>query len=160
MGDGVNGEIVAIHIASGAGQPMRALDEAEAIASEGLIGDRYRDGAGFYSDTPTTPGARELTLIEKEALAAVERETGISLAPHEHHRNLTTRGVALPALIGRRFRIGEVLCEGVRSCPPCNHLEDVTGKPVMPPLVHRGGLRARIIRGGRLRVGDSIAPID
>lgn len=152
----MSGVVVAIHIAAGAGQPMQALTEAQAIAGEGLAGDRYRNGRGFYSPVPTDPGARELTLIEEDALAAVMQETGITLRPEEHRRNLTTRGVALDALLGRRFRVGAVLCEGVRPCPPCNHLEEVTGKPVMPPLVHRGGLRARIIEGGMIRVGDGI----
>jgi MOSC domain-containing protein YiiM len=155
----MRGEVVSIHIAAGAGQPMQALTEAEAIAGEGLIGDRYRDGTGFYSDKPITPGAREITLIAEEALAAVKAETGITLPLDEHRRNITTRGVDLDALIGQRFRIGEVLCEGIRSCPPCTHLEEVTGKPVMPPLVHRGGLRARIVEGGWLRVGDAIEQV-
>jgi MOSC domain-containing protein YiiM len=62
-------------------------------------------------------------------------------------------------LLGKRFRIGEVVCEGVRLCPPCTHLEDVTGKPVMPPLVHRGGIRARIVAGGWIRVGDAVVEI-
>jgi hypothetical protein len=151
------GEVVAIHIAFGSGQPMQAVNEIEAIAGEGLAGDRYRDGTGFYSPNPITPGARELTLIAEETLTAVERETGITLLPEEHRRNITTRGIDLDALIGKRFTIGAVTCEGIRACPPCTHLEEVTGKPVMPPLVHRGGLRARIVSGGQLRVGDAIA---
>jgi MOSC domain-containing protein YiiM len=153
------GEVTAIHISSGAGLPMRGVDSVEAIAGEGLAGDRYRDGTGFYSGSPTTPGARELTLIAEEALAVVAQEAGITLLPQEHRRNLTTRGVDLDALIGQRFTIGEVVCEGIRSCPPCHHLEEITGKPVMPPLVHRGGLRARIVTSGRLRIGDRIAEI-
>jgi MOSC domain-containing protein YiiM len=150
------GEVVAIHTADGAGAPMRALEAVEAVAGEGLVGDRYRDGTGFYSVTPTDPGARELTLISEEALAAVLADSGIPLAPDEHRRNVTTRGIALEPLLGKRFRIGEVVCEGVRLCPPCTHLEDVTGKRVMKPLVHRGGIRARIVESGWIRVGDAV----
>src|SRR5687768_16763233 len=105
----MRGEVAAIHIAAGAGQPMQALSEAEAIAGEGLVGDRYRDGSGFYSAKPIESGAREITLIAEEALAAVEQETGITLLPEEHRRNITTRGVDLEALLGQRFRIGEIL---------------------------------------------------
>jgi MOSC domain-containing protein YiiM len=152
----MTGEVIAIHIAGGARLPMQSLAEAEAIAGEGLAGDRYRDGTGFYSASPITPGARELTLIAAEVLAAIEAETGITLSVDEHRRNITTRGVDLDALIGKRFTIGEVVCEGIRRCPPCTHLEELTGKPVMPPLVHRGGLRAKIVAGGVVRVGDSI----
>ena len=118
---GVTGEVVAIHIARGAGLPMYGLLSAEAITGEGLVGDRYRERIGFYSATPTDPGARELTLIDEESLAAVLRETGIVLAPEEHRRNITTRMIALDPLVGKRFRIGEVVCEGVRPCPPCAH---------------------------------------
>jgi MOSC domain-containing protein YiiM len=150
------GEVVAIHVASGAGAPMQGMAAVEAIAGEGLAGDRYRDGTGFYSATPTDPGARELTLIAEESLAAVLNETGIELTPGEHRRNITTCAMALESLLGQRFRIGEVICEGVKPCPPCTHLEDVTGKKVMNPLVHRGGIRARIIEGGWIQVGDAI----
>ena len=153
------GEVVAIHIASAVGVPMQGLASAEAVAGEGLVGDRYRDNIGFYSPTPTDPGARELTLIEEESLAAVLRETGVVLGPEEHRRNITTRAVALDPLLGKRFRIGEVVCEGVRKCPPCTHLEEITGKKVMKPLVHRGGVRARIVAGGWIRVGDPIQEI-
>jgi hypothetical protein len=155
----VAGEVVAIHIASGAGVPMQGLAAAEASAGEGLMGDRYRERIGFYSLTPTDPGARELTLIEEESLEAVLMETGIVLAPQEHRRNITTRAIALDTLLGKRFRIGEVVCEGVRPCPPCKHLEEITGKKVMKPLVHRGGVRARIVEGGWIRVGDPIQGI-
>ncbi len=150
------GEVVAIHVTSGAGAPMQPLASAEAIAGEGLQGDRYQLGNGFYSAVPTDPGARELTLIAEETLTAVLAEAGIDLPLHEHRRNITTRGIDLPSLLGQRFRIGEVICEGVRDCPPCNHLEELTGKAVLAPLVHRGGLRARIVSSGTIRVGDTI----
>lgn len=156
----MSGIVVAIHIAAGAGAPMQALGEAEALPGEGLRGDRYQTGDGFYSATPTDPGARELTLIEEEALAAVQEETGIALGVDEHRRNITTRGIRVDPLLGQRFRIGEVLCEGVRACPPCNHLEAVTGKAVLAPLVHRGGLRARIVEGGWIRAGDAIQGVE
>ncbi len=59
-------------------------------------------------------------------------------------------------LIGKRFRMGEVVCEGIRICEPCTYLEKLTGKRVMRPLVHKGGLRARIVSGGTVRIGDRI----
>ena len=153
------GQVVAIHVASAAGAAMQSLAAAEALAGEGLAGDRYRAGIGFYSATPTDPGARELTLIAEESLDAVLRETGVAVAPEEHRRNITTRAIALDPLLGKRFRIGEVICEGVRLCPPCKHLEEITGKKIMKPLVYRGGVRARIVEGGWIRVGDPIQEI-
>jgi len=155
----MTGSVTGIFITAEAGAPMRSVNEARAVAGTGLEGDRYWVGVGFYSATPTTPGARELTLIAEEQLDQVARD-GFPLAPGEHRRNISTRGVALDELLGRRFRIGGVLCEGVRACPPCNHLEAVTGRALLAPLIDRGGLRARIVTGGMIRVGDVIRLVD
>ena len=66
-------------------------------------------------------------------------------------RNVLVRGVRLNDLIGKRFRLGGLLCEGTEICEPCAHMQKKVGKPVLKPLVHRGGLRARILEGGTLR---------
>jgi MOSC domain-containing protein YiiM len=149
----VTGEVIGIFVAESAGATMRELDEATAVAAAGIEGDRYRDGIGFYSPVP---GPRQLTLIEQETLDALHAEHGIVLAPRETRRNLITRGLRLNDLVGKRFTIGDVICEGIRLCPPCIHLEELTGKPVLAPLVHRGGLRADILTGGKIRRGDKI----
>ena len=154
------GHVEAICIAPAAEAPMRALSEVEAVAGVGLTGDRYALGIGFYSPRPTDPGARELTLVEGEVLDWLAAQHGIALPPTEHRRNLTTRGVQLEPLIGKRFSIGDVVLEGVRDCPPCDHLDQVTGKRVMRPLLGRAGIRARIVRGGTMRIGDAIAAED
>ena len=135
---------------------MESLTSVEAIAGVGLSGDRYSAGIGFYSPRPTEPGAREVTLLEAETLDRLRQDHDLELGPTEHRRNLTTRGVRLRELLGQRFRVGEVVLDGVRDCPPCEHLEGLLGKPVMRPLLERGGLRARIVEGGTIRVGDPI----
>jgi MOSC domain-containing protein YiiM len=150
------GRVEAICIASGAAAPMQALTEIEAVAGIGLQGDRYAARIGTYSPRPTAPGAREVTLFETEALEALRAEYGLELSPTEHRRNLTMRGVRLNDLLGQRFRIGEVLLEGVKDCPPCEHLQRLVGKPVLAPLVNRGGLRARVVESGTIRVGDAL----
>jgi MOSC domain-containing protein YiiM len=154
------GRVEAIHITRAAGGPMEALDEVEALVGRGLAGDRYLLGTGFYSDRPRPDGGREVTLIEAEVLKALAAEHGIAFAAADSRRNLTTRGLRLPELIGRRFAIGAVVCEGVDHCPPCQHLVDVTGQPVLRPLVGRSGIRARIVVGGRIHVGDTITVVE
>jgi MOSC domain-containing protein YiiM len=151
------GSIGAIHIAASAGTPVRPVDEIRAVAGVGLEGDRYADGGGHYQDGRVS---RDLTLIEAEAVEALVRAHGIALAPGETRRNLTTRGVGLNELVGQRFWVGEVFCVGTRLCEPCQYLADLTGKPLLRPLVHRGGLRADIVRGGLIRVGDQLRPAD
>jgi MOSC domain-containing protein YiiM len=157
MGQVEMGQVEAIHVALSAGATMQPLAEVEAVAGVGLAGDRYFTGLGFYSARPTDPGAREVTLLEAEVLDRLNAEHGIVLSVGEHRRNLTTRGVRLDALLGHRFRVGEVLLEGVKDCPPCDHLEQLVGKPVLQPLVKCGGLRARVLVGGTIRLGDAIA---
>jgi MOSC domain-containing protein YiiM len=136
---------------------LLAVQEVRAVAGHGLEGDRKfrRKGLKPEKDGPD----RELTLIESEAIEAACREYGIELAPIEARRNVVTQGVALNHLVGRRFRVGEVLLQGIRLCEPCGHLESLTRKGVLESLIHRGGLRAQIIEGGPIRLGDQIVPI-
>lgn len=138
--------------------PMRALADAQLVAGVGIQGDRYAEKRGTYSARHHID--RQVTLIEEETLDALARDHAIELAPHEHRRNLTTRGVALNHLVGRYFRIGECLLFGGRLNVPCRYLEELLGKKVFKPLIHRSGLNARIIAGGRLRVGDAVVPVD
>jgi MOSC domain-containing protein YiiM len=146
-----------IHIAASAGAPVRAVEAVRAIAGLGLEGDRYAYGRGHYQDARVS---RDLTLIEAEAIEALARKHGIELASGETRRNLTTRGISLNQLVGRRFWVGDVLCQGTRLCEPCQYLGDLTGKPLLRPLVHRGGLRADILRDGVIHIGDLVLPAD
>jgi MOSC domain-containing protein YiiM len=152
------GSIEAIHIAPEAAKPCEAVVEVRAVAGRGLEGDRYFQRVGTYSDHPGS--GREVTLIEAEALEGMARETGITLAPGASRRNITTRGVPLSHLVGKKFRVGEALLEGTRLCEPCKHLEGLTQPGVMAALVHRGGLRTVILQGGTIRVGDAVLPAE
>src|SRR5438874_415595 len=67
-------------------------------------------------------------------------------------RNLLTAGVPLNHLVGKTFRVGEVVLRGIELCEPCGHLEKLTCAGIKRALIHRGGLRAQILRGGELRV--------
>ncbi len=138
---------------------MRSVDSVDAVVGEGLVGDRYATRQGTYSQVPSPGGGREVTLFEEEVLDALRRDHRIELAPAEHRRNITTRGLELHDLIGRRFRVGDVLLEGVRECTPCVYLQEHTGKAVLEPLVGRGGLRANVLEGGTLHRGDVVVPV-
>jgi MOSC domain-containing protein YiiM len=98
-------------------------------------------------------------LIESEALDAVLQDHGIRLTAAQARRNLVTEGVRLNDLVGVRFRFGSVLLEGIRLCPPCAHLNVVTGLPLLKSLENRGGLRANILSDRILRVGDGISAL-
>lgn len=148
------GRVESIHIADEIGGPMRPISRARVRASVGIDGDRYAVGSGQWSENPG--GDRNLTLVEAEAIEALAAEHGIQLAPGETRRNVTTRGVRLDELIGREFTIGGVRCRGERRCEPCAYLQDMIGKPILPALVHRGGLRAEILSDGEFGIGDPV----
>jgi MOSC domain-containing protein YiiM len=134
---------------------MQGVAEITAIAGLGLEGDRYAAKMGSFSKKDK-PG-RQITLVEAEAIEALERELGLVLAPGETRRNLVTRGVALNHLVGRDFSVGGVRLRGHELCEPCGDLARMTGKPaILPGLIHRGGLRAEILEGGLIRVGDEL----
>jgi MOSC domain-containing protein YiiM len=152
------GRVEAIHVAPSAGAPMVELERVRAIAGVGLEGDRYATRAGTWSPDPRVD--RDITLIEAEVVEDLAATEGIVLAAGETRRNVTTRGIRLNELVGRRFRVGDVVCEGTRLCEPCQYLTDTIGKPILRPLVHRAGLRARIIEGGEVLVGAVVAPLD
>jgi MOSC domain-containing protein YiiM len=143
-----------IHIAPAAGQQMDSLDSVYARPGIGLEGDRYARGLGHYSDDRRV--SRDITLVQREAIEELRLEYGIALNLGETRRNITTRGVDLNRLVGRRFFIGDVLCVGTRLCNPCQYLADLLKKPVLGPLVGRGGLRADLLTEGRIYVGDAV----
>ena len=148
------GQLLHIHVAPRASAPMEALSGARLVAGTGIEGDRYATGLGTYSPRPHID--RQATLIEVETLEALARDRNIDLAPHEHRRNLTTRGVPLNHLVGQYFRVGDCVLYGGRLNVPCLHLETVVGKKVFKPLLNRSGLNARIVVGGLIRAGDRI----
>jgi len=148
------GTVVSIGIARAGGEAMESVDEARAVAGRGLEGDRYFLKQGSFSKTEGT--GREVTLIESEAIDALERDYDVKLEYKDARRNIVTRGVALNHLVDREFRVGDVAMRGVRLNEPCNHLASLTNEKVKPGLVHRGGLRAEILNDGVIRVGDAV----
>jgi hypothetical protein len=139
------GVVEGILVAPAAAAPMKRVDSVVAVAGHGLEGDRYRDGRGTFGGGV----GYELTLVD----AANLEELGI---PWEKaRRNVVTRGIDLGALVGRRFRVGEVECFGARLCEPCAHLERLE-PGTLRPLVHKGGLRADLLGDGEIRIGDAV----
>ena len=146
---------MSIHIAPAGAAPVISVGEIQAIVGKGLEGDRYYLQTGTYSKTPGS--GREVTLIEVEAIEALRREYQIDIDAAQARRNIVTRGAALNHFIDREFAVGDSVLRGTRLCDPCAHLEELTAKGVMRGLIHRGGLRAEVVRGGTIRVGDVIS---
>jgi MOSC domain-containing protein YiiM len=146
------GRIEAIYVAPSAGAAMASLAEAEAIAGRGLAGDRYATGAGYYPARASC----ELTLIEAEALDRMTAKYGMAVGEGQHRRNIVTRGVVHAALAGRRFALGSVVVEYVRTRPPCAYLGRLTERLLPRAMGEGAGICVAIVSGGILRVNDPI----
>jgi MOSC domain-containing protein YiiM len=146
------GRVVGIFLTSEHGELPESVDRARALAGKGLEGNRY-----FYANGGA-PDGRALTLIAAEALEALEQETNIVLSAAETRRNVLTRGIDVNALVGKRFRVGDVECLGVELCEPCTHLQSMTQPGVIKGLVHRAGLNADILNDGEIAIGDAVIP--
>src|ERR687887_1163165 len=134
--------VEAIHLGEPESPLLRWGEAGRASAGKGLEGDRR-----YFYEGGAEPG-RALTLVEAENVEAV------GLAPGETRRQVTTRGVRLNELVGRRFRVGEVECYGVELCEPCTHLQSLTRPWIIEELVHRAGINADVLNDGRIAVGD------
>lgn len=149
--------IARIFVASGKGERVQERERVNALAGAGLEGDRYAEGEGTFSKPSPD---RHVTLIESEALEAVQRDYGIEVSAQATRRNLVTSGAYLNHLVGRVFRVGEARLRGVELCEPCALLEKEAGVAgARAALLHRGGLRAEILDGGSIAAGDPIEEI-
>ena len=157
----MEGQVVSIHIAESDGERLEALDAARLLAGRGICDDRNFDA---HPDNPE----KQFTLIEEEAVAGMNSETGLKIPAEEIRRNVVTRGVRLNDLVGQTFAVGPVTVKGIELCEPCKyvadlirdkwHIEEVSSQQIVTALVKRGGLRCEILTDGTIRPGDRIGP--
>jgi MOSC domain-containing protein YiiM len=153
----VTGSVTEIWLTGDTAAPMRRVPSARLLAGRGLEGDRYALGGGTWADYPDLE--KQLTLIDRDDVAAVARETGTHLVPGDTRRNLVTTGIDLPALVGRWFAVGEALLFGMKRCPPCTHLERLTGTRLVKAMAHRGGVNAAVFIGAPIQDGDVVRAV-
>ncbi|MCW2693245.1 MAG: hypothetical protein JWM67_1849 [Mycobacterium sp.] len=151
----LQGAVEGLAIAPAAEADMQLLEVAHARAGRGLDGDRYAAGAGTFSPRADRRPGYDLTLMAAEVLDELTA-AGHPIDFAATRRNVLTRGIDVNALVGRTFRIGDVLCEGRRLCEPCVHLDRLSGPGLLRPLIHKGGLRADILTDGEIRPGAPI----
>jgi MOSC domain-containing protein YiiM len=153
---GMEGKVERIFIAPNSGEPMIELESVEAVLGCGLRGDRYLNRTGHWSGVDEC----QVTLIEAEILERIAEDTGLPLLAGEHRRNLVTRGVRLPQLLGKQFAVGQAVFEFHRPRPPCSHLHALTQAGTASALFgQRGGIGARVVRTGLIQVNDLIAVV-
>lgn len=152
-----SGTVTGIYIAHQRGEPTISVKQAHAVPGMGIEGDRYY-GRNDLPSRHAKPG-RQITLIEIEAIESMQKEDGIPITPDQTRRNIITQGIALNALVDRKFYVGDVQLVGVRLCEPCQYLADRTDPRVVTSMSNRGGLRAEIISEGIIHINDTITTI-
>jgi MOSC domain-containing protein YiiM len=131
---------------------VEPIESAKLSAGHGVDGDRYNT---------KRDGPRQVTLIAAEDIAAIAAFLGLpAVAPELLRRNLVTRGINLLALKDRQFRVGATLLEGSGECAPCSRMEEALGLGGYNAVRGHGGITARVIEGGTVRVGDPIERAD
>ena len=131
--------------------PMVEIDAVEARRDAGLTGDHAR---------PTPRNQRQVTLIQWEHLPVVAALIGKAVAPADLRRNLAIAGINLFSLKNRRFRIGQAVLETTSWCQPCARLEERLGVGTFQAMRGHGGLTARVLESGIIRLGDRVEVLD
>jgi hypothetical protein len=147
----VTGRLVEIWRTDAAAGPMRRYPTGRLLAGAGLDGDRYALGGGTWARYPALE--KQLTLIDRDDVAAVAAEVGADLSAGDTRRNLVTADLDLPTLVGGWFAVGDALLFGMKRCPPCTHLERLTGIRLVKAMVHRGGINAAVFTGATISDG-------
>lgn len=146
------GRVVWIGLRSARRAPLTSVDAARLDPVEGLIGDHYASRTG---------GARHLTLIQSEHIAAIAAHLRQeAVRPEDLRRNVVIAGLNLAALKSRRFRLGEAVLEWTGECHPCSRMEEILGTGGYNAVRGHGGITARVIEGGEIRLGDALERID
>ena len=152
----MTGSVIAIYIAPAGAAEMESLPVAEVETGRGIVGDRYYAQLGTFSKKNEIRPDQEITLIESEEIDRFNGSAGLTLGYGAARRNVITRGVRLNDLVGQQFQVGTVSLEVIRLCEPCPHLASLVSDKVLPGLVHRAGLRARILSGGSIKPSDVV----
>ncbi|MDP3331603.1 MAG: MOSC domain-containing protein [Methylococcaceae bacterium] len=143
------GELVWIGVRPARGEAMIAVDEVLADQRYGLIGDCYNGSSG----------KRQVTLIQWEHLAVLASMTGKTIAPEMLRRNLVIKGINLLALKDHTFQIGDAILQTTGLCHPCSKMEQILGPGGYNAMRGHGGLTARVVKTGVMRVGDSLVVV-
>ena len=127
---------------------MQALTSVQLDAIEGVVGDRWQGRPG---------GLRQVTLIGQEQLAAIASFLGRdAIAPEQVRRNILVQGINLLALKERHVLIGGAILEVTGECHPCSRMEVELGPGGYNAVRGQGGVTARVVQSGLVRVGDVV----
>lgn len=139
-------------------QPQK-IAAAKLEAGKGIVGDRYHERSLEFLAAGDAVQSNHISLISREELDGFLERNNAEIDYADFRRNVLTSGIDLYSLIGKKFTLGGALCQGVEDCAPCAFLAATVHRAVLPELEKKAGLRAIILEGGDLKVGDTITPI-
>jgi MOSC domain-containing protein YiiM len=129
---------------------VESLELVNAIENKGLEGDHYRSSGGN----------RQVTLIQAEHLNAIAALLGNSeIQPQLLRRNIVVGGINLVSLKTKQFKIGEAVLECTGDCHPCTRMEENLGAGGYNAMRGHGGITARVIKGGLIKIGDEVSVV-
>jgi len=124
-----------------------AVEDAEISVDSGLVGDRYSK----------KDGNRMVTLIQAEHMSVLSQILGKDVEAKTVRRNIVISGINLKALQDAQFKLGdEVILEGTGNCVPCSRMEEELGPGGYNAMRGHGGITAKVIHGGKIKIGDTI----
>lgn len=144
------GRVVYLSIRKKRLEPVTALNEVLAVEGKGLEGDRYQN----------LGGARQVTLIQAEHLASVSSFVGKNISPDLTRRNIIVKGINLLAFKGKNFKIGQAILQYSGECHPCSRMEENLGPGGYNALRGHGGITAKVIEAGLIKLDDEVIVID
>jgi MOSC domain-containing protein YiiM len=132
------------------------IEAAKLEAGKGIVGDRYHERALEFLAMGDQVPSNHISVISKEELAGFLERNNAEIDYADFRRNVLTSGIDLRALIGRQFKLGSALCQGIEDCDPCAFLAATVHHSVLPEMKEKAGLRAIILEDGDLKIGDTI----
>ncbi len=135
------------------------IEAAKLEAGKGIVGDRYHERALEFLAMGDQVPSNHISVISKEELAGFLERNNAEIDYADFRRNVLTSGIDLRELIGRQFKLGSALCQGIEDCDPCVFLAATVHRSVLPEMKEKAGLRAIILEDGDLKIGDTITLI-
>ena len=135
------------------------IEAAKLEAGKGIVGDRYHERALEFLAVGDQVPANHISLISKEELAGFLEHNNTEIDYANFRRNVLVSGIDLRGLIGKQFKLGSALCQGIEDCDPCAFLAATVHRAVLPELKKKAGLRAIILEDGDLKIGDTVTAI-
>ena len=155
----MNSKVENIFITKTRREQPHEIEAAKLEAGKGIVGDRYHERALEFLAVGDQVPSNHISVISKEELAGFLKRNNAEIDYADFRRNVLTSGIDLRELIGRQFKLGSALCQGIEDCDPCVFLAATVHRSVLPEMKEKAGLRAIILEDGDLKVGDTITLI-